>query len=55
MAGNDALKQLTFESYNGMSRPAMFWSIPIMPMVGLLMGGWCAALPSPPCCPGCGG
>lgn len=39
MAGNEALKQLTFESYNGMSRPAMFWSIPIMPMVGLLMGG----------------
>ena len=29
MAGNDALKQLTFERYNGMSRPAMFWSIPI--------------------------
>lgn len=39
MAGNDALKKLKFESYNGMSRPAMFWSIPIMPMVGLLMGG----------------
>ena len=39
MAGNEALKKLTFESYNGMSRPAMFWSIPIMPMVGLLMGG----------------
>jgi MFS family permease len=39
MAGNDALKKLKFESYNGMSRPAMFWNIPIMPMVGLLMGG----------------
>lgn len=39
MAGNDALKKLNFESYNGMSRPAMYWSIPIMPMVGLLMGG----------------
>lgn len=39
MAGNEALKKLKFESYNGMSRPAMFWNIPIMPMVGLLMGG----------------
>jgi MFS family permease len=39
MAGNEALKKLKFESYNGMSRPAMFWNIPIMPMVGFLMGG----------------
>ncbi|RML89679.1 VirB3 family type IV secretion system protein, partial [Pseudomonas savastanoi] len=39
MAGNEVLKKLTFESYNAMSRPAMFWNIPIMPMVGLLMGG----------------
>lgn len=38
MAANDALKQLIFPSYNGMSRPAMFWNIPIMPLVGLLMG-----------------
>lgn len=37
MAANDALKQLIFPSYNGMSRPAMYWSIPIMPLVGLLM------------------
>ncbi len=39
MSGNPALKKLIFESYNGMSRPAMFWNIPIMPMVVLLMGG----------------
>lgn len=39
MATQNALKKLIFESYNGMSRPAMFWSIPIMPFVGLLMGG----------------
>jgi len=39
MAGNEALKQVICESYNAMSRPAMFWNIPIMPMVGLLMGG----------------
>ncbi|OKS75521.1 conjugal transfer protein [Pseudomonas syringae pv. actinidiae] len=39
MASNEVLKKLTFESYNAMSRPAMFWNIPIMPMVGLLMGG----------------
>lgn len=39
MSGNNELKKLIFESYNGMSRPAMFWSIPIMPMIGLLMGG----------------
>lgn len=38
MAANDALKQLIFPSYNAMSRPAMYWSIPIMPLVGLLMG-----------------
>lgn len=38
MAANDALKQLIFPSYNAMSRPAMYWSVPIMPLVGLLMG-----------------
>lgn len=31
--------KLMFESYNGMSRPAMYANIPIMPMVGLVMGG----------------
>jgi hypothetical protein len=39
MSDNSALKKLIFESYNGMSRPAMFWSIPIMPMVGMVLGG----------------
>ncbi|MEE4964445.1 VirB3 family type IV secretion system protein [Pseudomonas alliivorans] len=39
MAGNEALKKVVSPSYNAMSRPAMFWNIPIMPMVGLLMGG----------------
>lgn len=39
MAANDALKKMIFPSYNGMSRPAMYMNIPIMPMVGLLMGG----------------
>lgn len=39
MSTNDSLKKLMFESYNAMSRPAMQWGIPIMPMVGLLMGG----------------
>lgn len=39
MATSKALKQLVFESYNGMNRPAMFWGIPIMPMVVLFMGG----------------
>ncbi|WP_421556739.1 VirB3 family type IV secretion system protein [Pseudomonas kitaguniensis] len=39
MAVNEALRQLTSESYNGMSRPAMYWNIPIMPLIGLLMGG----------------
>jgi MFS family permease len=39
MSENQKTKRLMFESYNGMSRPAMFWNIPIMPMVGLLMGG----------------
>ncbi|MGP5367256.1 VirB3 family type IV secretion system protein [Pseudomonas helleri] len=36
--------KLMFESYNGMSRPAMFLNIPIMPMVGLLMGGLIAGV-----------
>ncbi|RMM20235.1 VirB3 family type IV secretion system protein [Pseudomonas syringae] len=39
MAGNEVLKKEVSPSYNAMSRPAMFWNIPIMPMVGLLMGG----------------
>lgn len=39
MATSKALKQLVFESYNGMNRPAMYWGIPIMPMVVLFMGG----------------
>lgn len=39
MATSKALKQLVFESYNGMNRPAMFWGIPIMPMIVLLMSG----------------
>jgi len=38
MAANDALKKLIFPSYNGMSRPAMHWNVPIMPLVALLMG-----------------
>jgi MFS family permease len=38
MSDKSALKDLICESYNGMSRPAMFAGIPIMPMVGLLMG-----------------
>lgn len=29
----------TFPSYNAMSRPAMFWGMPIMPMIGLFLGG----------------
>lgn len=37
MAGNKRLQEMRFESFNGMSRPAMWWSIPIMPLVGLLM------------------
>lgn len=37
MAGNKKLQAMRFESYNGMSRPAMWWSIPIMPLIGLLM------------------
>ncbi|MBJ2293270.1 VirB3 family type IV secretion system protein [Pseudomonas sp. MF5691] len=39
MSANESLKKLIFESYNAMSRPAMQWGIPIMPMVALLMGG----------------
>ncbi|PBP65850.1 conjugal transfer protein [Pseudomonas syringae] len=39
MASNEVLKKEVSPSYNAMSRPAMFWNIPIMPMVGLLMGG----------------
>lgn len=34
-------KKLLFDSYNAMSRPAMQWGIPVMPMMGLLMGGLC--------------
>ncbi|WP_440057911.1 VirB3 family type IV secretion system protein [Pseudomonas fragariae (ex Marin et al. 2024)] len=37
MAGNKKLQAMRFESFNGMSRPAMWWSVPIMPLVGLLM------------------
>lgn len=33
------LNQLKFESYNAMSRPAMYWGVPIMPLVGCFMGG----------------
>lgn len=32
-------KRLLFDSYNAMSRPAMHWGIPIMPMIVLFMGG----------------
>jgi hypothetical protein len=32
-------KRLLFDSYNAMSRPAMHWGIPIMPMIALFMGG----------------
>jgi type IV secretory pathway VirB3-like protein len=39
MSDKAALKSLISDSYNGMSRPAMFAGIPIMPMVGLLLGG----------------
>ncbi|WP_375122158.1 VirB3 family type IV secretion system protein [Pseudomonas sp. LW8] len=31
------IKKLIFESYNAMSRPAKYWGIPIMPLLGLLM------------------
>lgn len=44
MAANESLKKLNFESYNAMSRPAMQWGIPIMPMVALLMGGLLSGL-----------
>ena len=37
-------QKLMFQSFNGMSRPAMSWNIPIMPMVGLLMGGLIAGV-----------
>lgn len=30
-------EKLLFDSYNAMSRPAMHWGIPIMPMIGLVM------------------
>jgi MFS family permease len=39
MSANEPQKKLIFESYNAMSRPAMQGGIPIMPLVGLLMGG----------------
>ncbi|WP_324729581.1 VirB3 family type IV secretion system protein [Pseudomonas chlororaphis] len=32
-------KKLVFDSYNAMARPAKHWGIPIMPFLGLLMGG----------------
>ncbi|MFJ7316422.1 VirB3 family type IV secretion system protein [Pseudomonas sp. NPDC098747] len=32
-----AKKKLLFDSYNAMSRPAMYWGIPIMPMIALIM------------------
>lgn len=32
-------ERLLFDSYNAMSRPAMQWGIPIMPMIALVMGG----------------
>jgi hypothetical protein len=31
-------EKLVFDSYNAMSRPAMHWGIPVMPMMGLVMG-----------------
>lgn len=31
-------EKLLYDSYNAMSRPAMQWGIPIMPMIGLVMG-----------------
>ncbi|MNC33148.1 hypothetical protein D3C75_815310 [compost metagenome] len=31
-------EKLVFESYNAMSRPAMHWGIPIMPMMGMVLG-----------------
>ncbi|MCS4315582.1 type IV secretory pathway VirB3-like protein [Pseudomonas sp. BIGb0381] len=30
-------KVLLYPSYNAMSRPAMFWGVPIMPLVGLFL------------------
>lgn len=39
MSEKQALKDLISESYNAMSRPAMLAGIPIMPLVGLVMGG----------------
>jgi uncharacterized protein (DUF58 family) len=36
-------KKLTFDSYNALNRPAMFWGIPIMPMIGLLTLGLLSA------------
>ncbi|MDP4987942.1 MAG: VirB3 family type IV secretion system protein [Porticoccaceae bacterium] len=29
----------SFPSYNAMSRPAMWWGMPIMPMIGLFLSG----------------
>jgi len=55
MSDDVPLKKLRFESYNAMSRPAMQWGIPIMPMVGLLMGGWSVASLARCCCLGFGG
>lgn len=34
---------LRFESYNGMSRPALFIGFPILPFAGLFLGGLIAA------------
>lgn len=39
MSDKPALKNLVSESYNAMSRPPMFGGIPIMPGVGLVIGG----------------
>ncbi|WP_434598655.1 VirB3 family type IV secretion system protein (plasmid) [Pseudomonas sp. R4-76] len=36
---DDKEKKLVFPSYNAMSRPAMWAGIPIMPLVGLFLGG----------------
>lgn len=34
-----SVKKVLYESYNAMSRPAMFAEVPIMPLVGFLLGG----------------
>ncbi|WP_081036964.1 VirB3 family type IV secretion system protein [Pseudomonas corrugata] len=37
MSQEEEKKVLLYPSYNAMSRPAMFWGIPIMPLVGLFL------------------